>query len=71
MLVREKNYGIDALRILSMFMVVGLHIFNAGGVLDATERLIEESFTGLDASLPLFADRVLVTSVGCIWTSFW
>ena len=38
MLVREKNYGIDALRILSMFMVVGLHIFNAGGVLDATER---------------------------------
>ena len=38
MLVREKNYGIDALRILSMFMVVGLHIFNSGGVLDATER---------------------------------
>ena len=33
--IREKNYGIDALRILSMFMVVILHILNVGGVLNA------------------------------------
>lgn len=31
---KEKNYGIDALRILSMFMVVVIHILNTGGVLD-------------------------------------
>lgn len=29
----EKNYGIDALRILAMFMVTILHILNRGGVL--------------------------------------
>lgn len=34
--IKEKNYGIDMLRILSMFMIVALHIFNAGGVLNAT-----------------------------------
>ncbi len=29
----ERNYGIDALRILSMLMVVGLHLMGQGGVL--------------------------------------
>ena len=33
----DRNYGIDALRIISMFMVVVLHIFGHGGVLEATE----------------------------------
>ena len=29
--VNEKNYGIDALRMLAMFMVVSLHILTQGG----------------------------------------
>ncbi|NBJ91253.1 acyltransferase family protein [Parablautia muri] len=33
----EHNYGIDALRILSMFMVVVAHILGPGGVLAAAE----------------------------------
>lgn len=32
-----RNYGIDLLRIVSMFMVCVLHVLGAGGVLDATK----------------------------------
>ena len=32
-----RNYGIDLLRIVSMFMVCLLHVLGHGGVLDATE----------------------------------
>ncbi len=32
-IILERNYGIDLLRILSMFMVVCLHVLNVGGVL--------------------------------------
>lgn len=39
--MREKNYGINALRMLSMFMVVILHILTQGGILNASDR-----FTG-------------------------
>lgn len=35
----ERNYGIDALRILSMLMVVFLHILGQGGILDAVAPL--------------------------------
>lgn len=34
----EREYGIDILRILAMFMVLILHILNAGGVLHNTEE---------------------------------
>lgn len=30
----KRNYGIDLLRIVSMFMVVFLHILGGGGVLE-------------------------------------
>ncbi len=33
-----RNYGIDALKIISMFMVLILHILGAGGILDATKE---------------------------------
>lgn len=36
--MRERNYGIDALRIVSMYMVVVLHILGRGGVLNAAPR---------------------------------
>lgn len=32
----KRHYGIDALRILSMFMIVSLHILGKGGVLENT-----------------------------------
>lgn len=34
--MKERNYGIDALRILSMAMIVVLHILGQGGVLKST-----------------------------------
>lgn len=37
--ISERNYGIDFLRILSMFMVVILHVLAHGGVLDATKLM--------------------------------
>lgn len=36
MINKERNYGIDLLRIVAMFMVVILHILGRGGILDAT-----------------------------------
>ncbi len=37
-MAREKNYGVDFLRILSMFMVVCLHVLGQGGILDAVTQ---------------------------------
>lgn len=31
MLERKRNYGIDLLRIVSMWMIVGLHVLGDGG----------------------------------------
>ena len=39
MLNKERNYGIDCLRVISMFMVVLLHVLGRGGVLQATKNL--------------------------------
>lgn len=36
-MTNERNYGIDLLRMFSMFLVVMLHVLGCGGVLDATE----------------------------------
>ena len=33
-----RNYGMDCLRILSMYMVVVLHVLGQGGILDACEK---------------------------------
>lgn len=35
--MKQRNYGIDFLRIVSMFMVVILHVLGQGGILDAAE----------------------------------
>ena len=35
----ERNYGIDLLRIISMFMIVILHCLGTGGILSATDFL--------------------------------
>lgn len=36
---KTRNYGLDVLRILSMFMVVFLHVLGKGGILSATPKL--------------------------------
>ena len=36
MIQDERNYGIDSLRIVSMFMIVMLHVLGAGGILSHT-----------------------------------
>ena len=36
---RERNYGIDLLRIVSMLMVVVLHVLGQGGVLKTSTPL--------------------------------
>lgn len=36
MVTKERNYGIDLLRIVSMFMVVVLHVLGHGGILEVT-----------------------------------
>lgn len=42
----EKNYGIDALRMLAMFMVTILHILTQGGVLNSTVIFTSQYETG-------------------------
>ena len=39
---KERNYGIDLLRIVSMFMVVVLHVVGHGDILDATDEASEK-----------------------------
>ena len=39
MKIQERNYGIDLLRILSMFMIVILHVLGRGGILGVAEVL--------------------------------
>ena len=34
--MKDRNYGIDALKIVSMLMVIALHIFGTGGCLAAS-----------------------------------
>lgn len=29
--MKERNYGLDILRILAMFGIVGIHVLNTGG----------------------------------------
>lgn len=36
---QQRNYGIDLLRLISMFMVVGLHVLGQGGILNNTQPL--------------------------------
>ena len=70
MSVREKNYGIDALRILSMFMIVILHIFNTGGVLNATGRFTSQYEAGWVLQIATFcAVDVYALISGYVWVN--
>ena len=36
---RERNYGLDLFRFISMLMIVGLHVIGNGGILDNAQPL--------------------------------
>lgn len=44
--MKDRNYGVDALRIFAMFMVVILHILTQGGILNASERFTSQYEVG-------------------------
>ena len=44
--MREKNYGIDTLRMIAMFMVTILHILAQGGTLNASGRFTSQYEAG-------------------------
>lgn len=44
--MKSRNYGIDFLRIISMFMVVILHILGQGGILKASEFMSANYIAG-------------------------
>lgn len=56
---RERNYGIDALRLVSMYMVVVLHILGCGGILQN-----ESAGTGVHIASWIMEHAALV-SVNC------
>lgn len=70
MSAKERNYGIDALRILSMFMVVVLHIFNNGGVLNASGRFTSQYEVGwLFQNATFCAVDVYAIISGYVWVN--
>ena len=54
-----RNYGIDFLRILSMFFVLLLHILNQGGVIASSEKL------SLGYNLSWFIETCAYCAVNC------
>ena len=55
----QRNYGIDFLRMLSMFMIVILHVLLKGGVLNASPELSVNYFAGW------FLEYLTVCAVNC------
>lgn len=66
--MREKNYGIDALRMLAMFMVAVLHILTHGGVLNASARFTSQYEAGWFLQSAAFcAVDVFALISGYVW----
>ena len=66
--MKEKNYGIDALRMLAMFMVVISHILIQGGVLNASGRFSSQYEAGwLLESVAFCAVDVYTLISGYVW----
>lgn len=58
-LTEKRNYGIDLLRILSMFMVVLLHVLGAGGILSTAKPL------SLNYEIAWFLETMAYCAVNC------
>ena len=83
--VKERNLSIDLLRVLSMFGVVGLHVFGAvyaGNITNMTVGIIRVFYIPLYCSVNIFAlisgylylgKTPQTKSIICIWftTLFW
>lgn len=70
MSAKDRNYGIDLLRIISMFMVIVLHIFNMGGVLNATDMLTSQYEVGwLVQNAAFCAVDVYALISGYVWVN--
>lgn len=66
--MREKNYGIDALRVLAMFMVTILHILTQGGILNASGRFSCQYEAGwLLQTMAFCAVNVYALISGYVW----
>ena len=66
--MREKNYGINVLRMLAMFMVTVLHILNQGGVLNATGRFTSQYEAGWLLQIAAFcAVDIYALISGYVW----
>lgn len=66
--MREKNYGIDALRVLAMFMVTILHILTQGGILNASGRFTSQYEAGwLLQTMAFCAVNVYALISGYVW----
>lgn len=66
--MNEKNYGIDALRILSMFMVTILHVLTQGGILNASGRFTSQYEVGwLLQTMAFCAVNVYALISGYVW----
>lgn len=68
-----RNYGIDLLRILAMYMVVVLHVLGHGGILEACERFSLNYYiawfleTSAYCAVDIFA---MITGYGIVNTKF-
>ena len=68
--MREKNYGIDTLRILAMFMVTILHILTQGGILNASSRFTSQYEAGWFLQTAAFcAVDIYALISGYVWVS--
>lgn len=68
--MQEKNYGIDALRMLAMFMIVILHILNQGGLLKETVRFTSQYEIGwmIESAVYCAVDICALIS-GYVWVN--
>lgn len=66
----KRNYGLDALRMLAMFMIVILHILNQGGILNASGRFTSQYEAGwLLESAAFCAVDVYALISGYVWVN--
>ena len=66
----KRNYGLDALRMLAMFMIVILHILNQGGILNASGRFTSQYEEGwLLQIASICAVDVYALSSGYVWVN--
>lgn len=66
----KRNYGIDSLRMLAMFMIVILHLLNQGGILNASGRFTSQYEAGWFLQSAAFcAVDVYALISGYVWVN--